>query len=362
MDPIRVLVVDDSAPIRMLLAEALGTDPEVEVVAHAANGEIALREVRARQPDAIVLDLEMPVMNGLEFLAELRVIAPRLPVVVFSSMSSHGAEVTLQALWLGASDHVTKPRTTNLHAARERTAAELLPRIKAVVARERQRVDRRRPMAGAVPEPPGPGASAARHGTEARAIAIAASTGGPRALAEILRQLPPSLKTPVLIVQHMPAMFTGYLANGLATQCAIKVSEAYPGARLSPGQAWIAPGDHHMVVRPTGAGLEVALHQGPPENACRPSADPLFRSVAEHFGHDVLAVVLTGMGQDGTTGCRMIRDRGGSVIAQDEATSVVWGMPGSVVQAGLADRVLPLDAIGAEIVRRAATGGRRHAA
>jgi two-component system chemotaxis response regulator CheB len=195
-----------------------------------------------------------------------------------------------------------------------------------------------------------------------RIVAIAASTGGPRALAEILRQLPANLDVPILIAQHMPPMFTGYLANGLSIQCGLKVSEAYPGARLRPGQVWIAPGDHHMVLRAEGASLEIAINQNAHENACRPSADPLFRSVAEFYEREALAIVLTGMGQDGLLGAREIRERGGRVVVQDEASSVIWGMPGSIARAGIADAVLSLDAIALEILHRAhAPGGRRAA-
>lgn len=361
MEPIRVLIVDDSAPIRILLDEALSPDPAIDVVGSAANGELALLALRSQRPDVIILDLEMPVMDGMAFLAEVRRRAPRLPVIVFSSFSSHGAEVTLKALWAGASDYVTKPRAPGVEQARAAVAAALLPRIKAIVGRERERSGppprRARPSAITPQEPAAPDRARSR----ARVVAIAASTGGPRALAVLLRQLPGDLPVPVLVVQHMPPMFTGYLAHGLSSQSALRISEAYPGARFEPGQVWIAPGDRHLVVRSAGRGLELALHQGPHENGCRPSADPLFRSVAETFGRSALAVVLTGMGQDGTLGARAIRDAGGSVFVQDEASSVIWGMPGSVVKAGLADRVLPLDAIAAEIVALC-DRGRRHVA
>lgn len=363
MEPIRVLIVDDSAPIRILLDEALSPDPAIDVVGSAANGELALLALRSQQPDVIILDLEMPVMDGMAFLAEVRRRAPRLPVIVFSSFSSHGAEVTLKALWAGASDYATKPRAAGIEQARAAVAAALLPRIKAIVGRERERSGGPHPARRARPSAIAPQGSPAadRARPRARVVAIAASTGGPRALAELLRQLPGDLPVPVLVVQHMPPMFTGYLAHGLSTQSALRISEAYPGARFEPGQVWIAPGDRHLVVRSAGRGLELALHQGPHENGCRPSADPLFRSVAETFGRSALAVVLTGMGQDGTLGARAIRDAGGSVFVQDEASSVIWGMPGSVVKAGLADRVLPLDALAAEIVALC-DRGRRHVA
>ena len=358
-----MLIVDDSAPIRILLHEALSSDPAVTVVGTAANGELALLAVRTQRPDVIILDLEMPVMDGMEFLTQVRHVAPRLPVIVFSSFSSHGAEVTLKALWAGASDYVTKPRTAGVEQAREAVAAALLPRIRAIAGRERERASRARAKAA-------PAAPAARREAErvtprprsrARAVFVAASTGGPRALAELLRGLPADLPVPVVIVQHMPAMFTGYLAHGLASQCALKVSEAWPGARLEPGQVWIAPGDRHLTVRLSARGLEAQLQQGAHENGCRPSADPLFRSAAETFGHTALAVVLTGMGQDGLLGARALHDASATVIVQDEASSVIWGMPGSIARAGLADGVLPLDAIAAEIVARC-DRGRRHAA
>jgi two-component system chemotaxis response regulator CheB len=247
--------------------------------------------------------------------------------------------------------------------AREAVATALLPRIRAIVERQRARGRVGGVHAGSRSHaaPRRPSEPPARGRQRARAVFVAASTGGPRALAEMLRGLPAALSAPIVIVQHMPAMFTGYLAHGLASQCALRVSEAYPGARLEPGQVWIAPGDHHLTVRLSARGLEAVVQQGPHENGCRPSADPLFRSAAETFGHSALAVVLTGMGQDGMLGARAVRDAGGGVIVQDEASSVIWGMPGSVARAGLADRVLPLGEIAAEIAGRC-DRWRRHAA
>lgn len=367
MKAVRVLIVDDSTSIRLLLEEALSRDPEIEVVGSAPNGELALLAVRTQRPDAIVLDLEMPVMNGLEFLARVRTKAPRTTVIVFSSFSSHAAEMTLKALWAGASDYVTKPRATDLKLARELVAAELTPRIKAHVERAR----RSAPAAEAPPAPPAPriasaiwpametAHAASRPAARARVIAIAASTGGPTALAQVLRRLPVDFEAPLLVVQHMPPLFTGYLADGLDQQCALEVCEAQAGSRLEPGRIWIAPGDHHMMLSAHG---EITLGSGPRENGCRPSADPLFRSVAEHFGPQALAVVLTGMGQDGLAGARAVRERGGGVIVQDEASSVIWGMPGSVARAGLADRVLPLDQIADHLIVRSRHGGGRRAA
>lgn len=392
MRRIRVLIVDDSATVRRLLVEALSVDPEIEVAGTAPNGALGLSMVRQHTPDVVVLDIDMPVMNGLEFLRELRPQHPRLPVIVFSSLTSHGAEVTLQALWLGASDYVTKPGATNPQTAILHARAELLPRLKAF-ARSRSgseaprpgRAERPRPVAfdtttpvaearpaggeRAATRPPGraaggaPAASRANAGVHPRprVLAIAASTGGPRALADVLGRLPADFPLPILVVQHMPPTFTRHLADGLASQCDLRVLEAREDAPLEPGTVWIAGGDRHMTIRTEGM-PRLRLTDDAPENECRPSADPLFRSVAEAYEQHALALVLTGMGRDGLEGCRRIRALGGRVLAQDENSSVVWGMPGAVVRADLADTVLPLDEIAAELLARTHSGGRRHAA
>ena len=409
MHRIRILIVDDSATIRRLLVEALSVDPEIEVAGTAPNGALGLAMIRQHVPDVVVLDIDMPVMNGLEMLRELRPLYPRLPVIVFSSLTSHGAEITLQALWMGASDYVTKPSASNPQTAILHVRSELLPRIKAFArtrsgseiaetgpARRQKPVAFDAPSAAAPPTPgeraqerraardaarketsrPGasrdaarketsqPAAAGARAGAPAprpRVLAIASSTGGPRALADVLGRLPADFPLPVLVVQHMPPTFTRHLADGLASQCDLKVFEAHEDAPLEPGKVWIAPGDRHMTVTTEGM-PRVRLVNAPPENECRPSADPLFRSVADAFEQRALVVVLTGMGRDGLEGCRRVRALGGRVIAQDEHSSVVWGMPGAVSRAGLADIVLPLEEIAAEIMARTLPGGQRHVA
>jgi len=364
MKPIRVLVVDDSVTVRQLLVDALSADPAVRVVGTAPNGALGVTLLPRLVPDVVVLDIDMPVMDGLEFLQRVRPAWPKLPVIVFSTYTTHGAATTLQALWFGASDYVAKPSAADFESAVLQARRELLPRIKAF---GRRGGDGEAP-APATPAPPRSGThpilSARAAGAPPRptVVAIGASTGGPRALADVLGELPPDFPVPILIVQHMPPLFTRHLADGLSSQCELPVAEATHGAVLEPGTVWVAPGDHHMTVGRDGSALRLWLDQGPSENACRPSVNPLFRSVADVFGHGALAVVLTGMGQDGLEGASRIRAARGSVIVQDEASSVVWGMPGAVARAGLADKVLPLESIAGEILARFhRTGGRRAA-
>jgi two-component system chemotaxis response regulator CheB len=348
---IRVLIVDDAVVFRRLVADELSADPALEVVGTAANGRIALARLPQVNPDLVILDVEMPVLDGLATLQEIRKTYPKLPVIMFSALTERGAAATLDALALGATDYFAKPTgaggpAASLQVIRE----ELIPEIKALC--------RRTPAA----DPPAPAAGVGsaflpklRTGP-VEVVAIGTSTGGPNALADLFSGLPTDLPVPVVVVQHMPPMFTRLLAERLSAQSALRVEEARPDGVLRPGHAWIAPGDHHVVVVRDGVEARVRLNQDPPENSCRPAADVLFRSVAKTFGPAALAVVLTGMGQDGLRGCEAIRAAGGQVIAQDEATSVVWGMPGFVTRAGLADRVLPLGMIAPEVVRRARAG------
>lgn len=359
--PIKVLVVDDSVVVRRLVTRVLEEDPAVEVVGAAANGRIALAKIAQLEPDVVTLDIEMPELDGLATLAELRPRWPRLPVIMFSTLTERGAEATLEALSLGASDYVTKP--TGLHNAAEAMAtvqAELVPRIKALHGR---RVLSRMPhspaaAADATPAPAFPARKPPARPANARVdvVAIGVSTGGPNALAELLPALPAGFPVPVVIVQHMPPVFTRMLANRLDGRCAMRVIEAEGGELLMPGRVHIAAGGQHLTLVRQSTSVVTVASDDPPENSCRPAVDVLFRSVAALYGPSVLSVVLTGMGQDGLRGAESIRVAGGQVLAQDEASSVVWGMPGFVARAGLADAVLPLDALAAEISRRVAIG------
>ena len=353
MSRIRVLVVDDAVAVRRLVCDALGADSAIEVVGTAENGRVALARVPQLKPDVIVLDLEMPVMSGLETLVELRRAHPKIAVIIFSADSRPGAEATLEALWLGANDYVTKSSAHSPSQAVRHIHAELVPRIKALCMHLLERPAEKRPA-----RPRDGRGRAVLPGPRARLVAIGASTGGPNALARLLPSLPADFSAPIVVVQHMPPMFTRFLAERLSARSEIEIAEAVDGDVLHPGKAWIAPGDHHMTLGRAGTDICIRLDQGPPVHSCRPSVDRLFRSVAAVAGGAALGVIRTGMGQDGRAGCESVVEAGGRVIAQDAATSVVWGMPGMVARAGLAERVLPLDEIADEILRRV---GRGHA-
>jgi two-component system chemotaxis response regulator CheB len=345
----RILIVDDSTVIRRLVADTLASDPAIEVAGTAANGRIALAKIPQVNPDLVTLDIEMPELDGLATLQAIRQSYPKLPVIMFSTLTEKGALATLQALALGASDYVTKPANIgSVTAGMQKVRDDLLPKIHALC-----RLDT--PASPTLPAPrqASPSFLASREpAAPVQVIALGVSTGGPNALTFLFQRLPGDLPVPLLLVQHMPPVFTRYLAQRLDAVSALTVREAQAGEVLQPGGAWLAPGDYHLAVTRTRAGIVTQLHQGPPENSCRPAVDVLFRSVAEVYGAGTLGVVLTGMGQDGLRGCEAIRQAGGQVLAQDQASSVVWGMPGAVAQAGLADRVLPLEEMAGELVRR----------
>lgn len=347
----RILIVDDAVVFRRLVAEALASDPELEVVGTAANGKIALAKLTQVNLDLVILDVEMPEMDGLTTLRELRRTHPRLPVILFSALTERGAAVTLEGLALGASDYFTKPSNLGgLDASMQVIREQMIPEIKALCAGAAHRALRGGSLPGVAPPRP-----TTRSGM-IEVVAIGTSTGGPNALAEVFAGLPADFPVPLLIVQHMPPTFTRLLAERLTAQYALRVDEGRSGAVPQPGQAWVAPGDHHMIVVRDGTQVRLLVHQDPPENSCRPAVDVLFRSVAQAYGGKCLAVVLTGMGQDGLRGCEAIRAAGGQVLAQDEATSVVWGIPGAVARAGLADRVIPLSLVSAEVMTRVRRG------
>lgn len=352
MSAIRILVVDDSVVIRRVLADILDADRDIDVIGTASNGRIALDRIASLQPDLVTMDIEMPEMDGLTAVRELRRTDRRTPVIMFSTLTERGASATLEALANGANDYVTKPESTGSPiAAMERVRIDLLPRIKALVGRGDPLTRTTRPGSAGVTR-----ATLRRRATAStpvQVVAIGSSTGGPNALETVLTSLPADLGVPIVVVQHMPPLFSRLLAERLDTKSPLRIREAAPGMRLDAGDVMIAPGDHHMSLRQgVSGGVEVVIDQGPPENSCRPAVDVLFRAVASLYGPRSLGVVLTGMGQDGMLGARQLAAAGADVIAQDEATSVVWGMPGAVVNDGLASDVLPIDQIAATITHR----------
>ena len=347
MSKLRVLVVDDSAVIRRMVREVVAADPELEVAGVAANGKIALAMVDQCTPDVVTMDIEMPEMDGLAALKEIRRSRPTLRVIMFSSLTERAALATLDALAAGADDYVTKPSNVqSVSEGSERIREQLIPKIKALCGRHPgHSVPVAPPRAPVFTKP-------AAQSSRVDIVVIGTSTGGPNALAEVLPRIPHNFPVPILIVQHMPPVFTAFLAERLRASAQIPIKEAVPRAPIEPGEAWIAPGDFHMTILRDGTHLRLAMNQLPPENSCRPSVDVLFRSVAEIFGPRSLAVVLTGMGQDGLRGCERIHELGGQVVVQDEPSSVVWGMPGAVANAGIADCVLPLSEIAEDIIHK----------
>lgn len=353
----RILIVDDSPVMRSLLRQVIVRDPMLEVAGTAASGDSVPALVGVLRPDLILLDVEMPGMDGLATLKALRARGERMPVVMCSSLTQRGARVTIEALAAGASDYVTKPAGQPDRAAAVLSlAADLLPRIRALTARRPPAEDPRW-TATSLPEGTKHFSSSASALATPELVAIGVSTGGPQALDVLMSELPEDFPLPVLVVQHMPELFTRTLAERLNERCSIRVREAREGDLLSPGSAYVARGNWHMEVR-AGVlpGVAVSLHltQAPAVNHCRPSVDVMLRSAVNVYGAGVLAVQLTGMGADGVEGCRAVYAAGGTVVAQDEATSAVWGMPGAVVRAGLAQRVLPLHSMAREICRIAA--------
>ena len=359
---IRVLTVDDSVVVRRIVTDVLASDPAIEVVGTAGNGRIALEKILQLKPDAVTLDIEMPVMDGLEAIREIRKIDRRLPVIMFSTLTERGASATLEALSSGASDYVTKPANVGSVAeSMESVRQQLIPKIKALVPH----LGHTAPPVAHAPAP-APARPATPVRTRApggasktpRALVIGSSTGGPEALSAVLAKLPATLGVPVLVTQHMPPVFTRLYAQRLDKASALRVVEATDGEPVVAGTVYVAPGDFHMEVARRGPQMVIKLHQGPAENFCRPAVDVMLRSAVAAFGGELLAVVLTGMGSDGKLGCKDIAAAGGQVLVQDEATSVVWGMPGAVAREGIADEVLPLSSIADAIQRRLGPAGR----
>ena len=352
---VRVMVVDDSVVIRRLVVQALEQDPLLEVVGTASNGAIGLQRISQLNPDVITLDIEMPDMDGLEMLRRVRREYPKLRVIMFSTLTERGGAKTLEALTLGADDYVAKVSNEgSLDRSMSRLREEMIPKIKQFFRKAPE------VRAMALPQPASTLAtSQSAHSVsplwsakvQPAVVVIGVSTGGPTALGTILPEIPADFPLPILVVQHMPPLFTRLLAERLNSTCQLPVAEARQGCSVEPGEILIAPGDFHMRVARNGDGVKVCLDQSPRQNSCRPAVDALFASTGEVYGGAALAVILTGMGQDGLRGVEILRARGATVLAQDEASSVVWGMPGAVVNAGFADCVLSLNEVVPEILR-----------
>ena len=380
MDKVRVLIVDDSAVMRKIIASALQKEPSIEIAGFAANGLQAIESIQTCNPDVMTLDIEMPEMDGLTALREIRKVNKYLPIIMFSSLTHKGAQAAVMALTAGASDYVGKPANTSsgIDDAFKVLETELIPkiiglakRVKLRKVREGQLADTKSTTSPAVPLAPltttKPLASSKPIATvsskvnkaisgvlakPAEAVCIGVSTGGPEALMQVFSAFNAPIGVPIFIVQHMPADFTALLAARLSSIGVMTVKEAEEGEIAEPGVAYMAPGGFHMTLSRPGTKTILHLNTEAPENSCRPAVDVLFRTASQVYGSGLLAVILTGMGYDGLKGAQTIKETGGQLIAQDEATSVIWGMPGAVVQAGLADTVLPIDKITDEIIFR----------
>ena len=361
----KVMVVDDSAIIRKLVCQTFAGRTDIET-SSAPNGMIAIEKLPRIDPDLVILDVEMPGLGGLETLEQLLKIKPRLRVIMFSSLTESGAGVSMDALARGASDCVAKPTSKgSAQLGLEFLKQELLPKVESLLGifkkiglpsastspqkvvqqasntpKESSQVNKDFSLSSKIYFPPG----------KFDILAIASSTGGPNALHAIFEALPANLPVPVIGVQHMPPVFTKLLAERLSSKSPCKVHEAIPGESLEAGKFYLAPGDFHLELVKNGEKIVVGLNQGPQENSCRPAADVLFRSVVKYYGNRTLGLVLTGMGQDGLLGCKDLKQAGGYLVAQDEASSIVWGMPGAVAKAGLVDEILPLDKICGRLV------------
>ncbi|MEW6167671.1 MAG: chemotaxis response regulator protein-glutamate methylesterase [Pseudomonadota bacterium] len=340
MSPIKVLIIDDSALVRGVLGEILAADPQLCVVGTASDPLIAREKIKQLNPDVLTLDVEMPRMDGLTFLENLMRLRP-MPVVMVSSLTAQGAEVTLQALELGAVDFVTKP-ALDVKAGLEAYAEMLRDKVRAA-ARARPRGRLGQSPAGAVAPLP------RRLRTTEKIIAIGASTGGTEAIRHVLATMPADAPA-IVISQHIPAMFSAPFAARLDRSSAMSVCEAQDGQQIVPGHAYVAPGDRHLLVARSGARYICRLSDGPPENRHRPSVDVMFRSLAENAGANAAAALLTGMGEDGARGLLALRGQGARTCVQDEATSVVWGMPGTAVRLGAAEQMLPLERIAGQLL------------
>ena len=349
------MLVDDSSVIRGMVTRWLEQEPGIAVVGSAPNGAAALSLVGRVDPDVVVLDIEMPEMDGLTALPKLLAANREVKIVMASTLTMRNADISLRALQLGAADYVAKPESARDPRAAETFRRELIEKIRVLGA---PRAGRRRPgpspvVARPIATPAKPAKITLRQASKMppKALAIGSSTGGPQALFQLFQLLKGQIRQPIFITQHMPATFTTILAEHLTRIGGVPCHEAKDGEPVVDGQVYLAPGDFHMTVTTEGNGRIIRLNQNPPENFCRPAVDPMLRSLSDAYGGQVLAVILTGMGQDGVKGGKALIETGGTLVAQDEATSVVWGMPGAVATAGLCAAVLPLNDVGPTVMR-----------
>jgi len=362
--PYRIMVVDDSAVIRGLLIRSLESDPKIAVVASVGDGRMALKALSRHDIEVVVLDIEMPVMDGLTALPQLIAARPGLKVIMASTLTRRNADISLQALAAGAADYIAKPGTTALTTA-DAFKGELVAKVKALGGAKRKAAGIVEPTAS--PRQEAPARTPMRRQSVAQPIvlsaatpepfdmlAIGSSTGGPQALFQLLANIRGAVTRPIFITQHMPATFTTILAEHISRSTGWSAAEGVDGEAVRPSRVYVAPGDFHMLVEAAPGGEKIVrLNKAPPENFCRPSVDPMLRSLVQVYGRRLLTVILTGMGHDGLQGGEAVRAAGGTVVAQDEATSVVWGMPGAVATAGLCSAVLPIGEIGPYIAKLA---------
>ncbi|WP_425400553.1 protein-glutamate methylesterase/protein-glutamine glutaminase [Aeoliella sp.] len=354
IDPLRVLVVDDSALYRKLVSQVLQEADGLEVVGTACNGRVALDKIQQLRPDLITLDLEMPELDGLGVLRHLQDNHSSVGAIVLSALSAEGATATTRALDAGAFDFALKPTSKSPDASMAELKESLIPKAHAFAETKNRSTAKRAatPHPVAAPSDQDMPLCPTRAGrVNPRILAIGVSTGGPKALSQLIPSLPANFNVPIVLVQHMPPVFTKSLADELNRHAKINVVEAQHGDMLQPGTVYIAPGGKQMKLQRAGFSSSVVISDDPPERNCRPSVDYLFRSVAEIYGGDVLACILTGMGDDGHLGCKLLKRRGAIIMAQNEATCVVYGMPRQIVDSNLADCILPLDKIGEEMLK-----------
>jgi two-component system chemotaxis response regulator CheB len=361
-NPIRVMLVDDSAVIRGFLTRFIESDPELRVVSSVSNGQLALNNMERTSFDVIVLDVEMPVMDGMTALPLILKADPNVQVIIASTLTKENASITLKAMQIGAAECLAKPTSQELSGSMVfRDSLVEIVKTLGILSRKKRGMPVKAPLSGVVIKPV---AVAKKFSLRSEiikmvpdVIAVGSSTGGPQALLQFFTELGKDVTQPIFITQHMPPTFTAILAEHITKQSGLKCKEAVDGDVVRSGNIYLAPGNFHMVVKDESGRRVISLNQDAPESFCRPAVDPMLRSLVKVYGKKVLAVILTGMGADGLKGCQNVVDAGGTILAQDEATSVVWGMPGAVAMAGICTQVLPLGLMAKAVREYADRGG-----